>query len=135
MNELAILLLQAAVAAMKSTPGAASLPVSQQAAPAAPQAAQAAPVQPQAAPVQPQAAPVQPQVQNYIPPAQMTPLSLQEPQATPGADAGQVPPVLQQLIQQMNREGAQFDMPPAGPTVYDKLSDHLASLYTNSKQQ
>ena len=76
MNELAILLLQAAVAAMKSTPAPAPAP-----APAP------------------------------------------------------VPPMLQQLIQQMNREGAQFDMPPAQPSVYDKLSEHLAALYSNSNQQ
>lgn len=45
-----------------------------------------------------------------------------------------VPALIQQMIQEMNRQGATFDMPPVGPNIYDKLNDQLASVYTASSQ-
>lgn len=117
-KELATLFLNlATIALQEASPSSAPI---QNAAPATTNAPAQAPSTPPAATGQ------------VLPPVQ-TPAPAESPVQTlqPPAQPSPIPNTLQSLIQEMNRQGATFDMPPQ-TSIYDRLSDHLASLYASS---
>lgn len=61
---------------------------------------------------------------------QQTPQQL-APQPVQPSPQTQIPANLQQLLQEMNRQGATFDLPPQ-TNIYDRLSEHLANIYSAS---
>lgn len=63
-------------------------------------------------------------------PQQLAPHQL-APQPVQPSPQTQIPANLQQLLQEMHRQGATFDLPPQ-TNIYDRLSDHLASIYSAS---
>lgn len=61
---------------------------------------------------------------------QQTPQHL-APQPVQPSPQTQISVNLQQLLQEMHRQGATFDLPPQ-TNIYDRLSDHLSSIYSAS---